>query len=229
LINAKYVCAVMGLAFVPGCPPARASAKAAPPIVVPGGGSDAATACTKIRATGAAPLIDDFEAGKGQILGNDGRGGWWFSYDDGTDGQLLREQVGLSADEGTGRALHVACSGFTSWGAGFGVNLHAASTAVRGCVYDASAYAGVRVRARRRGRLRMSLGDQAHTPTASGGTCTRPGTSCYDIPGMALELEDRWKTFEFPFCAFMSEGWGGSVGGIDPASRSDISGGGWPE
>jgi poly(3-hydroxybutyrate) depolymerase len=34
---------------------------------------------------------------------------------------------------------------------------------------------------------------------------------------MWLKLEEQWKTFEVPFCAFMSEGWSGSVKGLDPS------------
>lgn len=211
-------CAAMGVSFVPGCTKPPASSKArVPSVVILDGSNDASTVCSKVRASGVAPLVDDFEAETGQILGNEGRNGWWFGYDDGTGGRILRETADLTGAAGKGRALHVVASGFEKWGAGFAVNLHSASSAGIGCAYDASAYSGVRIRARGHGRLRMTLGDAASTPSAYGGTCTRSGESCYDRPGMWLKLEDQWKIFEFPFCTFMSEGWSGSIEGLDPA------------
>jgi hypothetical protein len=89
-----------------GC--AEASTRAAPvptPRATPPG---SAVACARVRAGGDAPLIDDFEADAGRLPTNDGRGGFWFDYDDGTRGNFLREEVDLSAAGGTGRALHVA-------------------------------------------------------------------------------------------------------------------------
>jgi poly(3-hydroxybutyrate) depolymerase len=174
-------------------------------------------ACTTYRAKGEAPLIDDFEATSGQILGNDGREGWWFTYNDSTPGKIEKETVILSGDEGEGRALHVVSSGFTKWGAGFGFNLRSVS-AVRACTYDASVYSGVRIRVRGRGRLRLTLGDVRSTPPAHGGKCQRPGDGCYDHGGIWLNLEEHWKLFEVPFCALMSEGWSGSVEAVDPTT-----------
>ena len=209
----------LGLSIVTGCSNPIVATKAhGPRVVIPDGSDDNAPVCTRMRATGEAPLVDDFEAENDRILANDARDGWWFGYDDGTGGKVLREKVELVDGEHKNRVLHVVSSGFLKWGAGFGVNLHPASNIGIGCAYDASAYSGVRIRARGRGRLRLTLGDLASTPSSRGGTCTRSDESCYDRPGLWLKLEEQWKAFEVPFCALMSEGWSGSVEGVDPTN-----------
>lgn len=213
-------CVAAGLALTPGC--ARPTGPHRGPAPSTAAGGDAHPACAPIRASGEAPLVDDFEAAPGEILRNDGRRGWWFSYDDGSGGQLRREELALGGGGEAGRALHVVASGFAKWGAGFGASLHPETTRERGCAYDASAYAGIRVRARGRGRLRLSLGDAATTPIARGGRCARPGVGCFDLPGVWLVLEERWQTFELPFCAFSPEGWGGSSDRVDPSTLVDL-------
>jgi poly(3-hydroxybutyrate) depolymerase len=200
----RFGCLALALAVSPaaGCRKPLASSPAPGPAI-----------CSAIRATGNAPLVDDFEKDPGRILAEEGRGGWWFSYDDGTGGRLLREEVEVSGN----RALHVVASGFTRWGAGFGASLHPATTARTGCPYDASAHSGIRFRARGRGRLRIMLADATSTPAAGGGTCTRPGDRCHDRPGVWVDLEQEWKTHQYPFCTLVPEGWGGSVEGVDPS------------
>ena len=212
-------CAAATLLFLPGCAESVAPPKAhVPSTAEQRDREDTPTPCAKIHASGEMPLIDDFEALPDRILRNDGRDGWWFSYDDGTGGRLLREEIELTEGDEKGHALHVVSSGFEKWGASVALNLHPQTTQSLGCAYDASAYSGVRVRARGRGRLRVLLGDAATTPAAAGGICTRSGKRCYDRPGVWLILGEQWKTYEFPFCAFLPEGWGGSADGIDPST-----------
>jgi predicted esterase len=145
-----------------------------------------------------------------RILSVDGREGWWFGYDDGSgQGRAQREVVGVPGEGGDNHALHLAASGFVRWGAGFGATLHPMSRANRGCAYDASVYAGVRLRARGSGRIWMNFADMRRTPTAEGGGCTLQREQCKDHPGVWLVLQDSWQTFEFPFCNFALQGWGG--------------------
>ncbi len=205
---------MLELWLVPGC--TGTSHPAAPPPIATQP-AESSPACTPVHASGEAPLIDDFEAEPSKILANDGRGGFWYDYDDGTRGSLLRQEVDLSAAGGTGRALHVVGSDFEKWGSGFGANLHPAATEKHGCAYDASAYAGIRIRARGRGRLRLALADAKSMPSALGGACSRPLKLCYDRPGVWVDLQEQWQTYEFPFCAFAPEGWGGSQDKVDPA------------
>ena len=67
--------------------------------------------CRSARASGANNTIDDFETGPMRIASSEGRGGYWFQYDDGTGGKFVRQQI----VEGS-RVLHVTASGFTDWG-----------------------------------------------------------------------------------------------------------------
>jgi poly(3-hydroxybutyrate) depolymerase len=191
-------------------------------MLVPGRGGPSvagvsASGCYAVRAAGDAPFIDDFESQAGQSLNFEGRGGWWFDFNDGTRGQFRRERVELSANEGSGHALHVRGSNFKTWGSGFGVSLHPASTQGHACPYDATAYTGIRVRARGHGRLRILLADTQGLPAAMGGSCTRQPQLCHDLPGAWIDLENGWKTYDIPFDAFAPEGWGGSQEGADPS------------
>jgi hypothetical protein len=178
--------------------------------------ADEAPACASRRASGAEPVVVDFEVEPSQILDNEGRGGSWLGFDDGTKGELYREEIEANGTEGRSRVLHVASSGFWKWGAGFGVGLHSETNANYGCAYDASAYSGVRIRARGRGRLRLMLADAKTTPTEQGGTCTRVDTKCFDRSGVSIDLAEHWTTFEFPFCTLVPQGWSGSTEGVEP-------------
>ena len=177
--------------------------------------------CTPLRADGTNPVIDNFESDPRKLPHNEGREGWWFNFDDGTGGHLRRESVELR--EVKGRVLHVTSSGYVKWGSGLGVSLHPRSTQTRICPYDGSVYDGLRFRARGRGRLRVSLADQAGMPLNQGGTCNRPRDRCYDHPGVWANLVADWKTFEFPFCTFFPEGWGSSGEGADPSKLIGIN------
>lgn len=220
---AAVACAALSLFVNLGCTKSTSTSTAQRPrVVIPDGNEDNLPVCTQIRASGTVPLVDDFEAEQDQILANDGREGFWFGYDDGTGGKVHRERVEVDGSARRTRVLHVTSSGFTKWGSGFGVGLHPLSTISRRCAYDASAYVGVRLRARGQGRVRLTLGDMENTPTSLGGTCKRAEESCYDRPGRWLNLEADWRTFEVPFCAMKPEGWSGVVEGIDPASLVEV-------
>lgn len=173
--------------------------------------------CVVAAASGSAPLIDDFEARSDRSMRNEGRGGWWFAYDDRTQGSLVRERVALAGADDTGHALHFLTQGFRKWGAGFGVALHPDTTYARGCVYDASAYSGLTFRIRGHGRVRLTLSDVVSTPRTQGGSCTRDERDCHDRPGMWITLDSAWKSYELPFCRLVPEGWGGSSETLDPS------------
>ncbi len=211
----KLITLALGLFPTLGCAHRHSPTRSQPGTVAARGFN-----CSPIRASGDAPLVDDFGSDPRKILGNEGRQGWWFSYDDGTSGHLLRESIELNSS--TGRVLHVTSSGFAKWGSGFGVVMHPLSSQSRACPYDASVYRGVRFRARGSGRLRLMLGDVASTPKSRGGACSRTGARCEDRPGAWVNLEPEWKTFEFPFCTFVPEGWGGSTEGVDPSKLVSI-------
>lgn len=211
------MCSMLGVMLVWGCiglsTHEGAGASSAPATIRPSLPANAS--CVPARAGGDAPLIDDFEATLDQSAAIEGRGNWWFHYDDGTRGSLRRSKVDVRASGGHGHALHVVGSGFKRWGASVAVSFHPATTAQVGCAYDASVYAGIRLRARGRGRLRVMLADAQSTAPEMGGTCPRPGQRCYDRPGVWLDLDEQWRVYELPFSAFVPEGWGGAMSGVD--------------
>jgi polyhydroxybutyrate depolymerase len=158
-------------------------------------------------------MIDDFESAIGRILTNENRRGLWVNYDDHTGGKLVREVLA----RGT-RVLHVTSAGFTKWGAGI-----AAILSPPRCGYDASVYAGLRFRARGSGRVRLMLAGISSTPLREGGKCTLAGDNCYDRPGVWVNLDDQWQDFEYPFCAFVPEGWGGGTAAVEPEALLGIN------
>lgn len=178
--------------------------------------------CEPAKGKGDTPLIDDFESVPGQILDSDGRGGWWFNYDDQSGGRLVREEISAEDAGKKGQVLHFLVSGFNKWGAGIGATLHPASREGSGCPYDGSTYGGVRLRARGHGRVRLMLADAATTPAAEGGRCTLDGIRCYDRPGSWVELEEGFKDYDFPFCGMVPEGWGGGTKTLDPSTLFSI-------
>lgn len=173
--------------------------------------------CQPTRATGKTPTIDDFETDPARTLFTEGRGGWWFQYEDGTGGKLVREEI-----RDDSRVLHVTASGFTGWGVGFGATLVPATTRTSACGYDASMHSGIRFRARGHGQLRLVLMSMDNLPEAAGGRCTREKRDCYDGPGVSIALSEQWQTYEQPFCALVREGWGGDPAGLNRAELTHI-------
>jgi len=71
--------------------------------------------------------IDNLDDGDSQVLTQDGRGGYWYTYNDGTasqwptqGGTCLPEEGGVS---GTRFAMHTVADAMTDWGAGLGLGL----------------------------------------------------------------------------------------------------------
>ena len=87
-------------------------------------------------------LIDDLEDNDHIILTNEMRKGYWYPFDDMTGGTITVTPV--DGVPGTGGVLTASASGFTEWGAGFGVSLNNDDTTGAPCPYDASVYDGVR-------------------------------------------------------------------------------------
>ena len=173
--------------------------------------------CQSARAAGTSVVIDDFESEPNRITRVESRDGEWFSFDDGTGGKLVREEI-----EGNTRLLHVSASAFRKWGAGVGATLSAATSKAQACGYDASVYSGLRFRARGHGRVRVQLTSVSTTPKGEGGRCTRNRDSCYDSPGVWVDLKEQWQTITRPYCAFLPEGWGGAMTAIDPAQLVNV-------
>jgi poly(3-hydroxybutyrate) depolymerase len=172
-------------------------------------------ACPEIASgTGSAPVISDFNQNTLHVLANEGRGGVWYKDDDGSAGQLT-----VTLDSG---ALHVISADWSVWGAGIGLTIGPALSETMRCYYDASHYAGIRFRAKGSGMFRFNVGTFANYPVSIGGTCNQPGDNCLDWPGGTGKLTNEWQTYEFPFCALKSEGWGQGVVPLDPSQLLDM-------
>jgi hypothetical protein len=133
-------------------------------------------------------LIDDVEGNFPHIPESDGRNGLWYQAQDASGGWLSSFEA--AALEDGSHAARFCGSGFTEWGAAMGIMLRSPFEP-----YDASAYCGVRFRARGNGDgwiLRIS--DRQSEP--AGGLC---GDQCYQYPGQAFELGEDWQEHEVRF------------------------------
>ena len=163
---------------------------------------------------GAAPLafelVDDFETPDVYGLYYNERKPLWYLINDGTSGTqqpLPLEMTALSAGEaataGSRAALSVACSGFSAWGSGVGVDLLNASGKQP---YDLSAYAGISFWAKMPGSyrlVRVNVPDVGTDP--SGEIC---GQGCNDHFGVNLQLSEDWQRHELLFSDMEQVGWG---------------------
>lgn len=170
-------------------------------------------ACGDAVAIGNEPIISNFDNCTFSVLPNEGRGGSWFSFDDGSDGTLTME-----VESG---AAHFTSSNWTIWGSGVGCSVAPSLSNTEHCSYDASPYAGIRFKAKGTGRIRLKVATASNVAVDQGGTCNR-GENCYDLPVGYGRLTNEWQTFEIPFCSMFPEGWGGEVAPLDPSELVDL-------
>lgn len=153
--------------------------------------------CDAARGTGDLPLIDDFEDTDDATLEQDGRAGGWYSYNsDGSDDHVL-EYVEVDGSPGGGaRVLHTSGSDYSWAGIGFGLRWGVEDDAGlwQECLYDASAYVGVRFWARGNGvTVRFSASQPEVIPIADGGLCDTVEMSCWESHGVDLTFGPTWQ------------------------------------
>jgi hypothetical protein len=162
------------------------------------------------------PLIDDFEDGNGQILVDEGRDGYWHIVSDNSEnGQLSMDDPPLPESGGpnqSSRALHLAGSNFTEWGAGFSVELRAESLP-----YDASSYAGLKFWARGAPALRVIFVQQDLATGHACATCSMSSTECGSFYGQQITLTDTWTQYTIPWAEL-----GQATAGITPFAPSQL-------
>jgi hypothetical protein len=177
------------------------------------GGSD----CVGGVTVTAPNLIDDMEEGSGGIIKQGGRGGSWFTYNDGTDGGVQTPTangpclpVAIPGGRCTSEhAMHTFGSGFTNYGMGIGFDLNHPAT-VR-MPYDVSAYTGIAFWARGpQLAVQIQVLEDATTPTAQGGTCPTTST-CADHYAIAVDLGTGWQQIVVPFASLKQATWGTAV------------------
>jgi hypothetical protein len=156
--------------------------------------------CEPTHATGAAPLIDDFEDGNSQCLVNDGRdGSWHVLRDNSPDGQLSLQEPPVPESGGrepSARAMHVSGSNFTEWGAGVGLELRQQSLP-----YDASAHAGLKFWARGTGPVRVIFVQQDLASGTSCSSCGAPTPDCGQFYSTNVTLNGAWTEYTVPWAA----------------------------
>jgi len=166
-------------------------------------------------------LLDDFEDGDAHLFRGFERDGWWWVATDPTEGAKVFPESGkfapdrLPAGEATKDnvfAAHFKASGQRDWGATWGVGLQWVRQGIR-CPLNASAFAGLRFRAKGPGTVTVNLQMPETQAAQSGGTCT---SGCYDFHHKVFFLTDRWADYVLPWTKLQQGGWGAEVR-FDPA------------
>lgn len=159
----------------------------------PGSGPQQTPFCDIYKASGQAPLIDDFEDGNSSVLPNDGRSGSWHAGQDGTGFLSTTDppvpEVG--GVDGVGSALHLSGGGFSSWGANLTVELRNGAFP-----YDASAYRGIKFWARGSGtRLKVIFMQQNLAPGHPCSTCNTANGECGLLYSSEVAINDAWSPY----------------------------------
>ncbi|MEM7151717.1 MAG: hypothetical protein AAF799_02700 [Myxococcota bacterium] len=171
-------------------------------------------------------MIDDLEDGDPLILAANGRQGAWYTYNDETKGS---EQLPPTPFEptagGPGTSLFQAQTsgtGFTTWGAGVGVDLNNEGDPDGGdgirMPYDASAHQGIVFHARGTVPIRVKLLVEGVVAVDAGGTCE---DECDDAHGKIVPLTDEWTQYTVDFAEAFQEGWGLEAT-FDPATLMSV-------
>jgi hypothetical protein len=169
-------------------------------------------------------LIDDGEDADNRIKVNQGRNGYWSTFD-AAAGCALSPASGAhpfmaAASSGTGTgnyALHFVSSGGATDGCG--VNLEFTSAPVE--LYDASEYIGISFGARSASAAKALLFKVVVAATDPRFEQCDPDAAedsmmqCYDHLQTTVQLTTAWQQIVVPFADLVQEGWGYSAGDFD--------------
>lgn len=183
------------------------------------GGGGGMMGCPMAKGDPRQPVIDDFTDGDAGILMRAGRAGGWYVTNDGKGTQMPPNDVTRPPKPDSpgfdmaGYALHTQGSGFSLWGAGYGVSLSNAPGQYI-CTYDVSPHTGIRFYTR--GKITgMDAALHFHLVTAEiadrehGGTCDATTEKCFDNYAFDINpVPADWKLFEIPFASLKQAGWG---------------------
>ena len=169
----------------------------------------------RFRAEGRSALIDDFEDGDGYVHAAEGRSLFWllhFDYDkEGEVTRVPRPEPTAGSGHAHGRALHLTGGTLRDWGAVLDLPF-----APHRC-YDASAYAGLRFRAKGPGRVFVGAREVRVVPTRWGGTCQ---ADCYNVHAAAVSLGSDWKQYEVRWNQMRQRGY--DTPPLDPTSLHSL-------
>ncbi|HEV8245856.1 MAG TPA: hypothetical protein VGP93_08805, partial [Polyangiaceae bacterium] len=138
--------------------------------------------------------------------------GYWYMYNDETLGAT--QVLTYDPADRTSYAAHTNGSGFTTWGAGIGLNFD--------LPIDATQFSGIGFWIKLGGsphQVRFSaVNGQVELP-ADGGTCDETLGICSDKFGSSLKtLDGSWKFVKFKWSELRQEGWGQRFEAMDPSS-----------
>jgi hypothetical protein len=182
-----------------------------------GGGGDADGGGSTIGDVDILPenMLDNLDDGDSAIPEVSGRIGAWYTYNDETAAGSQVPAMGDAFEPvagGPGTSVFFANtsgSGFAVWGAGFGLDLN--NDDVQKQSYDASAFTGIRLKAKGSVPVRASVMVAGVISSAVGGSCepgAGAGQGCDDGHGRVLVLSGTWETYELPFAQLTQAGWG---------------------
>lgn len=198
-------------------------AKETPLSPQPATGSSSAVAsadpCAEPSPKADVALLDDFEDGDAKLFKAYQREGWWFASSDNTEGSRIspmkfapEKLPEAEATKDNLFAAHLTATGQKDWGAVWGVTLRWESNGIR-CPFNASAFAGIRFRARGPGSVRVMLGVPETQPPDGGGTCQ---SKCYDMHGKIVHMSNCWDEYLVRWDQLQQDGWGAQAR-FDPA------------
>jgi len=188
------------------------------PLPAPDAGAALAPAgpCAAPSPASDTALIDDFEDDDAAAFHAFQREGYWFAAADATENALLFPDRGKFTPERLPPAesnrenlfaAHLKAEGQKDWGAVWGVTLRWRSEGIR-CPFNASAFAGVRFRAKGPGTVRVAFPIPETQPVDMGGTCK---ARCFDVHGKLIVLTSRWDDYLVKWDRLEQQGWGGEA------------------
>jgi hypothetical protein len=145
--------------------------------------------------------------------------GAWLTYNDGTGTQVPPVGSMPSALVSPGGsvdayALQTSGQGFSTWGAGVGVNFTSTTASKNGCTYDATWATGVSfyIRGTGAGLIRFMVPTAQTLTPSEGGACLATGTGvgqkCDDHYGMDVSVSGAWTAVAVPFASLSQNHWG---------------------
>lgn len=200
------------------------------------GGGGSLTACPSPPAAGAIAdlLIDDMEDNDNGVAKVGSRSGFWYTFLD-TYGSMI-----TPAPDKTGTAPlkpgMTDCHGGTSCMIVTGMTAVADETAMppvypyagigfdfsnakKPCVYNASAYSGIKIWARGDIPIRVKVNTSGTADAGGGGTCT---LECNNGHGADFVLSPTWTELDLPFATIAQEAGWGTVVAFDKASLLSV-------
>lgn len=154
---------------------------------------------SRVAASGAALLLDDFEDGDDALAALDQRAGFWRWAREIDAPGTAPALIPVPRTGGGARnklAVHVKGGRLFDWGATVEVNFEPPC-------YDATAYAGIKLQARGPGRVYVALREVDVIPIAEGGSCEH---DCHNPHVAKIELSPEWRSYEFRWAELRPRG-----------------------